>query len=214
LTNLRREPKHQKALDSARRLLTDWLLDTRDTGFMPEPLMHRLSANSTPYEFAHSDRYPLQEILTIAQFQVSGLPGIDRIQEYLNAEDPLLRYWMLQVLAYFPEKIPDYLAVIKPLMADEQPTVRVSAASLVFSQESSSEAFQTIMEALHQVATPLQVFAARALELAPDAAKTPYLDSIQSFYTAHCSDTGSRYCCYDIYSCWSLKQLLKNYDPN
>ena len=66
--NLAAAPAHRATLEKMRRALREWLLTTRDAGFLTEPQMwERMGATGTPLELARDDaKYPLARLLDAA----------------------------------------------------------------------------------------------------------------------------------------------------
>ncbi|MBN2450109.1 MAG: sulfatase-like hydrolase/transferase [Lentisphaeria bacterium] len=98
VNNLARNPEHRERLEHLQRDLEQWMIDTRDVGLIPEPLFYDLVGPDKPhrtlYEYAQSDRYPVQRLLTIAQQVSLGDPGhLAMCLELLADDNPIARHW-------------------------------------------------------------------------------------------------------------------------
>jgi uncharacterized sulfatase len=94
--NLAGSPQHQETLKKFRDETHDFLLRTRDTGFLPEPMMHARAekADTTIYEMAQDPAwYPLDKILPIAELATQREGETDALIDFLDAADPAIRYW-------------------------------------------------------------------------------------------------------------------------
>jgi len=80
-----------------RSALRAHILETRDLGFIPEPMMNDIDRQTeqTLYEFGQSDEnYPLEEILDLAIACSDTSPqNLDRFRQALGDDNPILRYW-------------------------------------------------------------------------------------------------------------------------
>jgi arylsulfatase A-like enzyme len=74
--NLAAEPAHQKRVQALSRDLDQWMIATRDTGLIPEPMVPDLVGPDKPhktlYEYAQSDQYPVAALLDIAKQAALG----------------------------------------------------------------------------------------------------------------------------------------------
>ncbi|WP_166826424.1 sulfatase family protein [Thalassoroseus pseudoceratinae] len=94
--NLVNSPEHAKVLRDLRIAQHDFLMETRDTGFLPEAMMHERAGNSTIYDMAHDpDRYPLREILEVADLATfrPAKQVNTKLLPKLFADDAAIRYW-------------------------------------------------------------------------------------------------------------------------
>src|SRR5690606_20771298 len=92
--NLAEDPAYRRGLDRMRSALADWMIASKDVGFIPEPMMADISETMSLYEFARSEKYPLEKVMDAAAMaasaDVQSLPGlIDRLQD----SNPVVRYW-------------------------------------------------------------------------------------------------------------------------
>lgn len=88
---LARRREFEDALDA-------WMIEVRDLGLIPEPLYYELVGPdkefTTLYEYAQSDAYPVERVLSAAKVASWGDP--DRKREYLallKDEHPAVRHW-------------------------------------------------------------------------------------------------------------------------
>ena len=70
-------PEHQETLSQMRKRLRDWMLETKDTGLLPEAEMHIRAAGSTPYDMAHDPReVPRRRAFSTRPSSWAGTPKI------------------------------------------------------------------------------------------------------------------------------------------
>lgn len=119
-------------LDLMRARLRWHILETRDLGLIPEPMMEAIDASGTKtlYSFGQSEAdYPLSRILDLA-IQASDRNPASR-SDFIRAlqdENPVIRYWGMVGLrepGTFGEAVDD---CIEKALADPEPSVRIQAA--------------------------------------------------------------------------------------
>ena len=75
VNNLAESPEHRETLERLRGATHDFLIATRDVGFLPEPLMHEQAGDGTIFEMAQDpSRYPIEKIVAVAETATSAEP--------------------------------------------------------------------------------------------------------------------------------------------
>ncbi len=131
VNNLVNSPVHKEILNELRSTLKEHLLETRDTGFLPEADMHARAQGTTIYEMAHSkDKYPFEKILDVAD-RASNLrmEETNFLIKSLDDDDPSVRYWA--ALGLFMRKeggVAQGEQKLVKLLDDKSPCVRIASA--------------------------------------------------------------------------------------
>ena len=152
IVNLAGSPMHQAIVTRMRGAQQQWAKEIRDLGFLPENEIHARSVGSTPYEMGHDDsQYPLRRIMEMAELASSLDPDtIPRLVDGLDDEDSAVRYWAcLGFLMRGPNTIRIEQAVLRPLLDDSAPSVRVIAAHALASSvegEQRTRAISLLLE--------------------------------------------------------------------
>jgi uncharacterized sulfatase len=131
VNNLAGSPAHQDVLNRMRRVLRDWLLKSRDAGFLPEDEIHSRATGSTPYEMARDDkRYPLARVLDAADAASSLDSGaIPSLKSGLADSDSAVRYWSaLGLLMRGQQTVRQCRDLLVKALEDKAPAVRIVAA--------------------------------------------------------------------------------------
>lgn len=131
IDNLANSPAHQQIVRRLRREQQEWVLQSRDFGFLPEAEIHNRSQNSTPYEVAQDDElYPLARIVRTADLAASlDIDAVDELIAVLADADSAVRYW--GVLGLLMRQAPAVSSARDHLLAalsDSSASVRVTAA--------------------------------------------------------------------------------------
>lgn len=119
-------------LDLMRARLRWHMLDTRDLGLIPEPMMEAIDASGTEtlYGFGQSDQnYPLARILDLAiQASDRGPASRPEFIRALQDENPVIRYWGMVGLREPGASGEGMDDCIEKALADPAPSVRIQAA--------------------------------------------------------------------------------------
>jgi len=167
INNLAGSPKHRQRVTAMRKLLRNWMLETRDLGLLPELDMARRAGKSTPYDMARSDKaYPLETILDAAEL-AGGWPrwGDQNILLLAHA-DPAVRYWAAVSLRAGGATDRLTRGALAKAMEDESPAVRIEVAwGLVDAGESTGKALALLQRELLGKDGRAALRAARALQM-------------------------------------------------
>jgi uncharacterized sulfatase len=151
--NLADSPQHQEILKRLRGATHDFLLRTRDTGFLPEPMMHARAerADKTIYEMAQDPAwYPLDKILPIAELATQRAGETDALIDFLDAADPAIRYWSaLGLIVRGDAAVGSGEEALRSKLKDDSPSVRIVAAEALArygSPKDREAALQTLID--------------------------------------------------------------------
>ena len=118
--------------------LKAWQLDVRDLGFLPEGMMHRLAeeAGVTPYEYGHSDAYPLNELISQVETvgAISARPtwqAEETAKLLVNADHLAQRYWAAIELMQSRKACDVASESLLDALEDPSDHVRIAAAEAI-----------------------------------------------------------------------------------
>lgn len=128
--NLIDDAKLAAKREQLKQALEAEMLAMRDTGFIPEGMFTRLPAQGqTIYEYAHSDAYPLERIIKLANLATERNPAnLPQFQTALSDEHAVIRYWGALGCLLLQEKAAPAKEQLLAAMADDRLDVRVVAA--------------------------------------------------------------------------------------
>ncbi len=165
IRNLADSPAHGGILERMRKRLHDWILETRDLGFLPETEMARRSAGSPPSSMARRyDAYPLDRIMAAADL-VGRAGAAERQLELLADADPAVRYWAAVGLRAGGGATAPADGPLKAALQDGSPCVRIEAAALMAERAGGRDALEVLERELRSDDPDAALRAARALEL-------------------------------------------------
>ncbi len=170
--NLAALPKHRATLEKMRRALREWLLTTRDAGFLTEPQMReRIGADSTPFAVAKDPKkYPLVRLLDAAD--LVGRPGVVPKQEKLLSDpDDGVRYWAAVGLHAAGKDAAPARDALRAALKDTSAVVRIEAAVALVQLGETEAGLRVLENDLRSEHGDVALHAARALELLGEAAR-------------------------------------------
>lgn len=129
LHNLATDSAHAEILTELRARLRSWMLQRRDTGFLPEgEIYSRCLPGQTPCEMAAQDAlYPVAKVLETAE--LVGRPGTGaKLAAALEADDSAVRYWGAVGLLAMGKDADRYRGQLRQALKDPSPFVRITAA--------------------------------------------------------------------------------------
>jgi len=174
LRNCVGQPQHAADVARLRAALRAEILATRDTGFIPEGMIPKLAGDKTIYDYAHSDAYPLERILDLADKASDGNPAnLPVLAAALDDPHPVLRYWAATGCLILRDKAAPASAKLLERLTDDWADVRVVAAEAVAhtgQQEAAVKALAGVLETgnLHEA-----LAAQNALDFLREAGRVP-----------------------------------------
>jgi N-sulfoglucosamine sulfohydrolase len=149
INNLADQPQYQKVLSRMRQANHDWIIRSKDLGFIPEAILYRLSlAPSTLYEEL-GDSKNLQTIIETAEMSSSRDPKhLKEIIGRLNHQDPSVRYWASVGCIVLKEPSAGAKDILKKLLSDSEIAVRIAAAQALYFLGEKDDAIEALKLAL------------------------------------------------------------------
>jgi len=172
INNLASDPSYKSLLEKMCQDNRKIILDTKDTGFIPESMKVNISDSGTTYAYARSEKYPLPRILETAEMATAGNPGdFSKLTVRLSDSDALVRYWAATGCAILAKQAGQAKPKLKLLLEDKEPAVRVAAAEAMYNLGEKKLAALTLGSLLSSDNRFLRLEALTVLEnMGPDAA--------------------------------------------
>ena len=154
--------KYNKVKQSMKDNMHQWILETRDVGFLHEPEYMIRSEGSSPYEMAREkSNYHLEEILRAAE--AVGKADIEDFIELSGSEDSGVRYWAVIGMQYLNDN--KAIPALKELLADTSPAVQVEAAYTLAKMGQLNGSLEILDKYVQDERPWLALHAARSIEL-------------------------------------------------
>lgn len=133
VNNLAGDKKYQTVLEEMRSENRKIILETNDTGFIPEAMKASISKTSNSYDFARSDKYPLKIILETAEMATSfDEYYVKELNIRLSHDNAIVRYWAAIGCTILGEQAQIAKPKLVSLMGDSEPAVRIAAAEALY----------------------------------------------------------------------------------
>ena len=166
LSNLAADPRLTAVKSRLASRLRDWILETRDSGFMPEPEMHRRAneLGMTPFEMLQDDKqYPIAKILHAAELASSpSAPDIE------PGEHAVVSYWAIQQRIIRGDRDEAAVAFFTSQLTDRNPIVRTTAAEALARAGHEKLAAPVFKQLLRETEPNLLLYVARSLAVSFD----------------------------------------------
>ena len=162
--NLAASPKHAALLERLRTRLRQWIVETRDTGLLPEPDMIERSAGQSPYDMARSgSRYPVERVLGAAELCGRGAGRIPDLRKALADGDAAVRYWGAVGLTALRGQAAPARAELTKALSDSSLSVRIAAAEALCGIGAERDALPVLIEAVGNSDSRVQLLAINTL---------------------------------------------------
>lgn len=218
IDNLADSPKHRAIIKRLRKVLRDWMIETRDTGLLSEAEMHIRSAGSTPYEMAQNKKkYPLERILDAADLVGRGAEKLGELIGLLSDSDGAVRYWAVIGLEALGREAKPAADVLMKLLKDKHPNTRFAAAGVLCKLSLGpltggycDKALDVLADGLKDKRETVVLYAAREIQGIGDKA-CPIVPQIkQAQERCKKPDGGYKNKDHAMFIDWALKYALEN----
>ena len=173
ITNLTNNVEYQDRESMMQQALHDWMIEIRDVGLLPEPMMLDISKETTLYEYMRQDEFPIEAILETAEMATSKeKENLDDIIGRLNNTHPLVRYWATVGCRVLGVDAAAARNTLINLLDDPQISVRISAAEALYAMGSEDIALNFLVDALESENMMARTMVLNVLEIMGDAAKS------------------------------------------
>lgn len=164
--NLAAAPAHGATLEKMRRTLREWILRTRDAGFLTEPqLWERLGPTGTPFGLARKDaKYPLARLLDAAGL-VGRPEAVPQQVKLLRDTHDGVRYWASVGLHAAGKEAEPARTSLAAALKDSSAVVRIEAAAALADLGETAEPLRILETELRSSQSDGALHAARTLQL-------------------------------------------------
>jgi hypothetical protein len=171
INNLIDKPEYQEVADRMRSALKAWMLEVRDSGFLPEGRLVDISQTGTVYEYVRSDLYNLDKILETADMAtLRDADFFPKIRERLMDADPVVRYWSATGCLVLGKEAEAAVEELNMLLNDPDGDVAVVAAETLFRLGQEESGLRTLVRLLDHQNSKVVLRALNALtEIGPEA---------------------------------------------
>jgi len=224
LNNLADDPEYRFVLEEKRTLLTEWILETRDTGFLQEGEMMLRSEGSTPFEMVNDpEQYDLPRIKAAAEVVGDRSVPVSTLAGMMEDEDSGVRYWAAEaLLARVNDDAWKVMPEIQDALDDESPSVKIKAAETLCMLGQCNDALNLLAEYMDDERGWIALQAAISVRQLGKRVE-PILDQIHEIRQKNSGDVGARYsgdtgydgyqdAYYSMFIGFAMDQILLHFD--
>ena len=190
------------------------MLETRDTGLLPEAEMHIRAASATVYDMAQNeDAYSAAQILAAAELVGQGPRTLPLLKTYLLDPDSAVRFWAATALEALGTEAAPAGEALQEALNDPSPNVRFVAAGVLCRLGACAEALPVLTRGLRDPREPVVLHAARTLQRIGDKARPAVRQMELAREQCRNLDGSYRNDNHAMFIDWALKHAIENCQP-
>jgi N-sulfoglucosamine sulfohydrolase len=171
IRNLAAEAGHRATLEKMRTQLRNWIIDTRDVGFLPEQDVWFRLQGDAPWTMARdSKRYPLQRVFAAAEL-AGRSDAVTEQLKLLRDADSGVGFWAALGLRTSGDASVEVKSALKKALIDPSAAVRIESAAALIQRGDTTPALAVLTKQLKGEDLDAMMHAARTLQLLGDKAR-------------------------------------------
>ena len=155
VNNIAADPAQQARITSMENKLYQWMVETRDTSLIPEPMWYDFTGKNktfnTIYEYAQSDEFPVAKVLEAAKSASKGdLDLLPKYLEMLTDTNSLVRHWAAYGIFLVRKNTPEIQKSLRQVIgSDAYSANRTMAAQALAHCGNPDTAFNALMKEIN-----------------------------------------------------------------
>ena len=187
--NLAGDPKYKEVLLKLRKANHDWLIETQDVGFIPEPILAKIAETTPLRTYAKSGKYDLNRVIETAEIASSrDKSHLKELLKRLGDKNAVVRYWAVMGTIILKNDAMAAKTKLQTLLSDPEVVVRIAAAEALLALGETDAPVQTLNEALKSESRMARVQALNVLENIGAKAK-PTFENVKALLKGDPKDT-------------------------
>ncbi len=163
--NLAGKKEFKDVLKRMQKANVDWMISTKDAGFIPEARKEELSKTTSIFDYTQSEKYNIARLIKIADMASSKDPKyLNTLIESFQDKDPDVRYWAVTGCTILGQKAAPALKDLVRLLTDTEPAVQIAAAEALYMLGNKGRAIEVLINALKGSNVMARVQALNVLE--------------------------------------------------
>lgn len=178
VNNLANDPEYREVLERMRGAAKDWMLEIKDTGFIPEAALIDRTEGTTAYDYMRNSDINLEQLIEAANLASTAKEeDLSQLMDLLNSEEAAERYWGATGLLILGEKARPALGALEEALNDPSPNVKSVAAEALYGLGAKEKARQALAEVLMTPNSFARTHALNVIDSIEDQSKTS-LDAV------------------------------------
>ena len=155
VNNIAADPAQQARIASMENKLYEWMVKTRDTSLIPEPMWYDFTGKNktfnTIYEYAQSAEFPVAKVLEAAKSASKGdWALVPKYLEMLSDTNSLVRHWAAYGIFLVRKNTPEIQKALRQVIAtDAYSANRTMAAQALAHCGDPDTAFKALMKEIN-----------------------------------------------------------------
>ena len=155
INNIAADPAQQARIASIENKLYQWMVKTRDTSLIPEPMWYDFTGQNktfkTIYEYAQSEEFPVAKVLEAAKSASKGdLALLPKYLEMLSDSNSFVRHWAAYGIFLVRKNTPEIQETLRQVIAtDAYSANRTMAAQALAHCGDPDTAFKALMKEIN-----------------------------------------------------------------
>lgn len=173
VNNLIGDPQYRQTALKMRDELKRWMLEVRDSGFLPEGKMVEIAQTGTVYDYVHSDLYALERIIETADRATDADSAhLPELQRRLTDPDATVRFWAATGCLVLGPQAKGAAKSLLTLLNDAEGDVVAVAAEALVNLEYKDEGLAALKNLLSHKNSKVVLRALNAITQLGDKAKS------------------------------------------
>ncbi|MCF2488668.1 sulfatase [Dyadobacter sp. CY347] len=203
--NLAADPKYKDVLQKLRKANHDWLIESKDVGFIPEGLLSKISETTPLRDYAESGKYALEKVIQTAEIASSREKSqLKELMKRLGDKDPVVRYWAVIGTIVLKNDAIAAKPKLQTLLNDPEVTVRIASAESLLAFGETDAPVETLSEALKSENQMARVQALNVLETIGAKAQ-PAFENVRALLKTDQQDSD-----YDVRAAKKILEVAEN----
>ncbi|WP_339905463.1 sulfatase-like hydrolase/transferase [uncultured Cyclobacterium sp.] len=178
VNNLANDPEYRDVLERMRGAAKDWMLEIKDTGFIPEAALIDRTEGTTAYDYMRNSDINLEQLIEAANLASTAKEeDLSQLMDLLNSEEAAERYWGATGLLILGEKARPALGALEEALNDPSPNVKSVAAEALYGLGAKEKAREALAEVLMTPNSFARTHALNVIDSIEDQSKTS-LDAV------------------------------------
>lgn len=156
VNNLADYPENRETLERMREANREWIINIRDTGFIPEAELTDRSGSLSIYDYMRSGDFSLEEVVEAAETAtLASEDNIPQLKLYLGSDDSAIRYWGATGFLILGEAARPLIPELKLMLDDPSPNVVTVASEALYNlgeKDAARKGFKKTLQASSQFA--------------------------------------------------------------
>ncbi|MEX2512933.1 MAG: sulfatase-like hydrolase/transferase [Cyclobacteriaceae bacterium] len=172
VNNLAADPDYKEVLERMRGATRDWMIEIKDTGFIPEAELIDRVGESTAYDYMRSGGVDMNALIEAAE--IGSNPSENSIAELikmLSSDDSAIRYWGATGLLILEEEGMEAVEKLKIAAKDSTANVAVVAGEALYKLGHEKEGKAALLTVLNNPNSFARTHALNAIDSIEDEAK-------------------------------------------